>query len=575
MGDFDFSVALGSFDGTVFPFSAGSHSPDPGCLRCAAAQIDTRIGDFDGTVQMLCELCKTAAQHGARILAVPHMALTGWPLRSLEARESFRAASADALAQLARDLQARGLGQMHVLLSAFSPLDSSENDVDNRADAHPQIVECVDGHVQPLAPAGSIAVVEIDGKHIGIAAVDDLAEPALHSLASDGLPQMDALVILAADAFTRERQGIRAQLAATLAADVNAPVAFINAVGGKDALIFDGGSFAVSSDGTLIAQAPQFASGLLLWDISAIPTSDSANFNADRAIAESGEPASAMPIEEQLYRACVLGVRDYAQTCGFAGAVLGLSGGIDSALVASIAVDALGAANVWGISMPSQYSSDGSKDDARDLAERTGCHYAVEPIETAFATIQSQLHLDGVAAENLQARLRGVTVMSYSNSRGLLALETGNKSEDACGYCTMYGDTVGGYAPIRDLLKTDVWALARWRDGYARAHNQTEPIPHNSIVKPPSAELRPGQKDSDSLPDYLALDVALEAYVRQGLSREQMLARGCDPQAVDAVLRLVGRAEWKRRQCPLGPRLTDWAFGDDRSYPLASAWCEH
>ena len=278
----------------------------------------------------------------------------------------------------------------------------------------------------------------------------------------------------------------------------------------------------------------------------------------------------------------------------FTGVTLGLSGGIDSALVAAMAADACGGSRVYGISMPSMYSSDGSKDDAADLAENIGAHYDIQPIEPLFEAYQHQLHLDGVAAENLQARIRGVIVMAYSNAKGLLAVATGNKSELACGYSTIYGDAVGGYAPIKDLLKTRVWELARWRNkvaaegmGVGGLHivgnergsagvplRDGVMIPVNSIEKAPSAELRPGQKDSDSLPEYELLDRVLAAYIEKAHGRADLLADGFDEATVDTVMRLVDRAEWKRRQYPLGPKVTALAFGRDRRLPITSAFRE-
>ena len=298
--------------------------------------------------------------------------------------------------------------------------------------------------------------------------------------------------------------------------------------------------------------------------------------------------------DEEVYTACVLGLKDYMAKNHFTGVTLGLSGGIDSALVAAMAADACGGENVWGISMPSMYSSDGSKDDAADLASNIGAHYEVQPIEPLFNVYQQQLDLDGVSAENLQARIRGVIVMASSNSRGLLAVATGNKSELACGYSTIYGDAVGGYAPIKDLLKTRVWEISRWRNKAAAAGvgigglkivgnedgNTGIPlkdgvmIPVSSIEKAPSAELRPGQKDSDSLPEYALLDKVLAAYIEHAHGRADLLADGFDQVTVDTVMRLVDRAEWKRRQYPLGPKVTALAFGRDRRLPVTNAFRE-
>ncbi|WNB87515.1 NAD(+) synthase [Cellulomonas sp. ATA003] len=254
--------------------------------------------------------------------------------------------------------------------------------------------------------------------------------------------------------------------------------------------------------------------------------------------------------------------------------MFGLSGGIDSALVAAIAADALGGDRVVGVSMPSAYSSGHSRDDAADLAQRIGADLRVQPIAPMVDAFESQLSLDGLAAENLQARVRGVIVMALSNAEGHLVLATGNKSELAVGYSTIYGDAVGGYAPLKDVDKSRVWALARWRNNHAVDHGQIPPIPESSITKPPSAELRPGQTDQDSLPPYELLDEVLDAYVEHAEGRAELLARGFDPEVVDTVVTLVDRAEWKRRQYPLGPKVTALAFGRDRRLPITTRWRE-
>ena len=375
----------------------------------------------------------------------------------------------------------------------------------------------------------------------------------------------------------------RFDLAVRRAREVSAPVVYVNQVGGQDDLVFDGGSFTVDADGTLLQRSPMFVEDLGLFD-----------FDTDAEHQTTGVIAPAPDKDEEVYTACVLGLKDYMRKNHFSGVCLGLSGGIDSALVAAMAADACGGANVWGISMPSMYSSDGSKDDAADLAANIGAHYDIQPIEPLFVAYQNQLHLEGVAAENLQARIRGVIVMAYSNSKGVLALATGNKSELACGYSTIYGDAVGGYAPIKDLLKTRVWELARWRNeacahgmgigglhivgNEAGEHGKPAPndiiIPVNSITKAPSAELRPGQKDSDSLPEYALLDQVLAAYIEHAHGRADLLADGFDEKTVDTVMRLVDRAEWKRRQYPLGPKVTALAFGRDRRLPVTSAFRE-
>jgi NAD+ synthase (glutamine-hydrolysing) len=267
-----------------------------------------------------------------------------------------------------------------------------------------------------------------------------------------------------------------------------------------------------------------------------------------------------------------LGLRDYVQKNGFKSVVLGLSGGIDSAVVASIAADAIGGKNVFGISMPSKFSSEHSKDDASELAENIGCHYSTVAIENMVASFETQLELSDVARENLQARMRGVILMAESNTRGHLTLTTGNKSELAVGYSTIYGDSVGGFAPLKDVEKTLVWQLAKWRNAWALENGETPPIPENSISKPPSAELRPDQTDQDSLPEYDLLDAILDAYVEKRMSAKQIIAAGFNAETVHRVLTLVDRAEWKRRQGAIGPKITGMAFGRDRRLPITNKY---
>jgi NAD+ synthase (glutamine-hydrolysing) len=316
----------------------------------------------------------------------------------------------------------------------------------------------------------------------------------------------------------------------------------------------------VDSKSRLIARAKQFKTDLVLIDIA-----------SKDELSVVGEHHLSKPNDNwQIWNALVLGLRDYVQKNGFTSVVLGLSGGIDSAVCATIAADALGAENVFGVSMPSRYSSDGSKDDALDLAERRGINYQVQTIENLVEPFETQLQLEGLSAENLQARVRGVILMSLSNKDGMLTLTTGNKTELAVGYSTIYGDTVGGYAPLKDVEKTLVWELARWRNEYAKSRNEVEPIPVSSIEKPPSAELRPDQVDQDSLPPYDVLDAILDAYVNRRKSTKDIISYGFDESLVTKVLSLVDRAEWKRRQGAIGPKITGMAFGRDRRLPITN-----
>ena len=425
-------------------------------------------------------------------------------------------------------------------------------------------------------------VLDVDGARIGVAICEDIWQDG-GPVAELAEQHIDLLLTMNGSPYEEGKTDTRLDLAVRRAAEVNAPMIYLNQVGGQDDLVFDGGSFVVDADGTLLERSPMFMEDLSFFDLDTASEHQQVG-----VIAAKPDP------DEEVYTACVLGLKDYMAKNHFKGVCLGLSGGIDSALVAAMAADAVGGANVHGISMPSMYSSDGSKDDAADLAKNIGAHYDIQPIEPLFVSFQKQLDLEGVAAENLQARIRGVIVMAYSNSKGLLAVATGNKSELACGYSTIYGDAVGGYAPIKDLLKTRVWEISRWRNkaaaegmGIGGLHivgneqgSAGTPLPDgvmipvNSIEKAPSAELRPGQKDSDSLPEYELLDQVLAMYIEHAHGREDLLADGFDETTVDTVMRLVDRAEWKRRQYPLGPKVTALAFGRDRRLPITNAFRE-
>jgi NAD+ synthase (glutamine-hydrolysing) len=375
------------------------------------------------------------------------------------------------------------------------------------------------------------------------------------------------------------------------AAAAHAPILYANQVGGQDELVFDGDSLVVAADGELLARAPQFVEHLLTVDLTldraAVPERREGRIgpmtvtrhvlSEEPVPAFEPRPASiAEPLSdcEEVWRALVTGLRDFIDKNGMPSVVLGLSGGIDSAVVATLAVDALGAERVHGVGLPSKYSSEHSLADAEDLAKRTGLHYSVVPIAPMVDAYHQSVELTGVAAENLQARVRGTLLMGLSNQHGHLVLTTGNKSEIAVGYSTLYGDSAGGFAPIKDVPKTLVWELARWRNAHARSQGETEPIPQNSIDKPPSAELAPGQQDSDSLPTYEELDAVVADYVDRDLGMAELLERGHDPEVVAKVLRLVDAAEFKRRQSAPGTKISLKAFGRDRRLPITNRWRE-
>ncbi len=369
-------------------------------------------------------------------------------------------------------------------------------------------------------------------------------------------------------------------------------LAYVNLVGGQDELVFDGDSIVVDAAGTVLGRSGQFDPELLVVDLD-LPAATPAMPDADERFGGltikrtivSSEPFEAyepmptvtnerMPRLEEIWTALVVGLRDYVHKNGFRSVLFGMSGGIDSTLVAAIAVDALGPENVFGVSNPSAWSSEHSKSDAAEQARRTGLSLDTVPIAPIFDAYQEALHLDGLAEENLQARIRAVIWMGLSNQHGHLVLACGNKSELATGYSTIYGDAVGAYAPIKDVPKTLVWELARWRNQVAAERGETPPIPEDTITKQPSAELRPGQYDSDSLPPYDLLDAVLDAYVERDLGSADVIAEGFDPALVERVITLVDRAEYKRRQYPPGPKVSRRNFGRDRRVPITHRWRE-
>lgn len=538
-------------------------------LRIALAQIDTCVGDVSGNAERILDWTAKAAGAGAQLVAFPEMTITGYPIEDLALRDSFARAAEDALRHLLTGLVERGLAGVVVVLGTLGRNDAGRATNQAVVAQGGEVVARYDKHHLPnygvfdeyriFAPGDRGCVVDVGGRRVGVVVCEDIWV--------DGgpLPAMgeaDLLLVINGSPYEEGKGHVRTELAARRAAEVSAPVAYVNMVGGQDDLVFDGGSFVIDTDGTVLARAPQFVEHLLVWDLSNAGTRT------------PGEVATPLDADEEVYRAAVLGLRGYATKNGFTSVVLGLSGGIDSALVAAMAADAVGGSNVVGVSMPSRHSSTHSRDDAADLAKRLGADYRVQPITPMVDAFESEMNLPGVAGENLQSRVRGVILMGFSNVEGHLVLATGNKSELAVGYSTIYGDAVGGFAPLKDIDKSRVWALARWRNQAALDAGEIPPIPESSITKPPSAELAPGQMDTDSLPPYHLLDEVLDAYVENAEGRAELLARGFDAAVVDKVLALVDRAEWKRRQYPPGPKVTALAFGRDRRLPVTNRWRE-
>ena len=437
-------------------------------IRFALAQIDTCVGDLDSNADKVMRYAHLAAQQGAQVVVFPEMTLTGYPIEDLALRATFRKAAWDKANWLATELASDSLGELYVVVGTVGTDRETSKPRNRLVVLHDGVVWAgYDKHFLPnygvfdefriFSPGNKSMVLDVNGARIGVAICEDIWQDG-GPVADLATKNIDLLLTINGSPYEEGKTNTRFELAQRRAAEVNAPVIYLNQVGGQDDLVFDGGSFVVDADGTLIERSPMFMENLTFWDFDS-----AAEHQAKAEIVPELDP------DEEVYTACVLGLKDYMAKNHFTGVTLGLSGGIDSALVAAMAADACGGENVWGISMPSMYSSDGSKDDAADLASNIGAHYEVQPIEPLFNAYQQQLDLDGVSAENLQARIRGVIVMASSNSRGLLAVATGNKSELACGYSTIYGDAVGGYAPIKDLLKTRVWEISRWRNKAAAA----------------------------------------------------------------------------------------------------------
>jgi NAD+ synthase (glutamine-hydrolysing) len=426
-----------------------------------------------------------------------------------------------------------------------------------------------------FVPGDSSLVIRVKGVDIGIAICEDI----WHSLADLAARTPGLVLVPNGSPYERNKDDVRLALVQKRAREVGAPLAYVNMTGGQDDLVFDGDTIVVDAKGSVISRAAQFEDQLLVVDIeSATQTS-----KPDVVISENGPEASGavapaiaarMSDHQEIWNALVMGLRDYVSKNKFRSVVVGLSGGIDSALVAAIAVDALGAKCVNGVAMPSKYSSDHSVEDATAFAANTGIHFRTVAIEPMVQSFMESITLKGLAAENIQARVRGTTLMGISNQEGHLVLATGNKSELAVGYSTLYGDAVGGFAPIKDIYKSDVWALARWRNEQAISRGEAAPIPVRSIEKEPSAELRPDQKDSDSLPEYELLDQLLTRYVDGDQGSAALIAAGFDSALVMRVIGLVDKAEYKRRQYPPGTKVSARAFGKDRRLPMTSRWSE-
>jgi NAD+ synthase (glutamine-hydrolysing) len=598
-------------------------------LRIALAQVNATVGDLDGNAELIVEWTRRADARGARVVVFPEMMLTGYPVEDLALRASFVEASIATLHAVAARLGAEGLGGVAVVtgyldrrtdlaprtgLPAGAPLDAAALLYGGRV-----VITSAKHHLpnygvfdefRYFVPGDTLPVFRLpteDGEHV------DIATAICEDLWQDGGPVAvcaragaSLLLVPNASPYERGKDDVRLDLVVRRAREARAALAYANLIGGQDELVFDGDSILVAADGTLLARGPQFEEALVVADLD-LPAAPPGPLPGDLPVdAEDGTTITiqrvALPVSKdapfldpaeitdgtfwprlsdpaEVYAALVTGTGDYVRKNGFRSAILALSGGIDSALTATIAADAIGPGNVHVVLMPSRYSSEHSVSDAEDLAKRQGLHALTIPIASMVDAFTEELSpagfpSTGLPAENLQARVRGVVLMGLSNAGGHLVLTTGNKSEIATGYSTLYGDSAGGFAPIKDVPKTLVWELARWRNAEAARRGAVPPIPENSITKPPSAELAPGQLDTDSLPPYPVLDALLDDYVERDMGVSELIAAGHDPALVARVVRLVDAAEYKRRQYPPGPKISQKNFGRDRRLPITNRWRE-
>ena len=530
-------------------------------LKIAIAQINATVGDLAGNATRIVEFAERAKAQGADLLLTPELVLCGYPPEDLLLRPDFYAACDQEL-----DALAARLPEIAVLVG--HPLER-DGERYNAATLlhHGQRVATYCKQRLPnyevfdeeryFASAETPCVVTINGVRCGINICADVWEAGAADRARAA--GAEVLLVLNASPYHIGKQSLRAQVVRERVAATAIPVIYANLVGGQDELVFDGGSFVLNAKGDVCCQLPKFEEALSVVVI-------------DNGEPQRGQIAEDRPVEAEVYQALVLGVRDYLGKNGFPGAIIGLSGGIDSALTLCVAVDALGADKVRAVMMPSPYTAEISLADSRDMIRRLGVRYDEIPIEPAMQTFAVMLEKEfaGLPAdtteENLQARIRGMILMALSNKTGSLVLTTGNKSEMAVGYCTLYGDMAGGFAVIKDIVKTLVYRVSRWRN------TVSEVIPERIITRPPSAELKPGQTDQDSLPPYEVLDAIVEAYMEHDVSPREIIARGYAEADVRRVVRLLKINEYKRRQAPVGIRVTQRGFGKDWRYPITNRY---
>jgi NAD+ synthase (glutamine-hydrolysing) len=580
-------------------------------LRIALAQVDATVGDLPGNADLVSSWTRQAVERGCHLVAFPEMVLTGYPAEDLVLRGSFVQASLDALAALAGRLADEGAGEIAVVVGYCGRSEQPAPAV-GRPAGEPQNSAAVLHRGQVVARYAKhhlpnygvfdefryfvrgdrLPVIRLHGVDVAPVVCEDLWQEG-GPVAVARAAEVGLVVCINGSPYERGKDDLRGELACRRAREAAAALAYVNLVGGQDELVFDGDSLVADAAGSVVARAPVWDEHLLVVDLDLpsatgsvegpVDAHDGTTMTVQRVVLSEEPlpaypplaPAVAAPLSDpaEVWGALVTATRDYVRKNRFGSVVLGLSGGIDSALVATIACDALGSDAVHVVGMPSAWSSAHSVTDAEELARRQGLHWQLIPIAPMVEAWKASVELHGLALENLQARVRGTTLMALSNEHGHLVLTTGNKSELATGFSTLYGDSAGGFAPIKDVPKSLVWELARWRNAVAAERGELPPIPQSSIDKPPSAELAPGQLDSDRLPPYDVLDELLDAYVERDQGRAELVER-FDPELVDRVVKLVDAAEYKRRQSPPGPKVTGRAFGRDRRLPITSRWRE-
>ena len=550
------------------------------------AQVNPVVGDIEGNAALIKEAVAESLKSDVDVVLFPEMVLTGYPVEDLALRPAFRKASIDRVQLLAKELKDLGAGEVLVVVGYLDEKDKPHNAValihggEIRAKyiKHHLPNYGVFDEFRNFGQGKGTLVARHRGVDIAVVICEDIWQD--QGPVAELAKRTPGIVLVPnGSPYERNKDDVRLALVQRRVVQIGAPMIYVNMTGAQDDLVFDGDSLAVGSDQKLLARSVQFKSALDIVDVPvAMKSSQPDVFISESApsnrVSNPSEIAPRLSDEEEVWSALVMGLGDYIRKNGFKSVALGLSGGIDSALVATLAVDAVGKENVYGVSLPSKYSSEHSLSDAKELARNLGIDYRVIEIKPVVQSFIAATRLAGVAEENVQARVRGTLLMGISNQEGHLILATGNKSELAVGYSTLYGDAVGGFAPIKDIFKVDVWRLAKWRNDLAKSRGEVAPIPDSSITKEPSAELRPGQKDTDSLPDYQLLDRLLDIYVEKNGDAAEIIKAGFEKSLVDRVITMVDRAEYKRRQYPPGTKVSSIAFGKDRRLPMTSRWKE-